>query len=83
MVDETPELGWQTTLDEAIRSTVADGEMVIRWFSIVEVMDTNGDRGMWTLGSPNSEPWDVLGMLNYARIRQETIVTLADTYEED
>lgn len=47
-----------------------DGEMVTRWLTIVETIDSDGERGMWSLVPDDTKPWDTLGMLNFA-IQQE------------
>jgi hypothetical protein len=73
MVEETPKF-WQDRLDDAIRESLDEGEMVMRWLTVVEVMDEDGDRVLYTLTSPSLQSWEGLGMLRYAQAQQEFVV---------
>lgn len=41
-------------------------EMVTRWISIVEIIDANGTKMLWTLAPQEMRAWDSLGLLNFA-----------------
>lgn len=60
-------------LTEAVHS--AEDEMVIKWVCQIETVDAEGHRGMWTLASEGSTPWDKIGMLGYGLERQHANVT--------
>lgn len=41
-------------------------EMVTRWISIVEIVDANGTKMLWTLAPQEMRSWDSLGLLSFA-----------------
>lgn len=54
-----------------VESAMADAfresdEMVTRLVVCAEVIDANGERGLWTLAPDDATAWDTLGMLTYA-----------------
>ena len=57
-------------LDSAIADVLATHgtgtQMATRWVSVVEVIDGNGQRWLWSFPSPGLMRWDVLGLLDYA-----------------
>lgn len=60
----TPEI-----LRERLQDTIADAvrpEMVTKWIVIVETIDADGTRGLWTSQPASMRPWEELGMLQYA-----------------
>lgn len=67
-----------------VESAMADAfresdEMVTRWVVLVEVIDTNGERGLWTLAPDDATAWDTLGMLTYAtQLEQAALGNLDD-----
>lgn len=69
--DLGPEL--EQAIDRAISAVLAEhGQMVNRWLAMVEVVDTEGDRGMWTFTADGMKRWDALGMLQYGLIAEQT-----------
>lgn len=61
---------------DAIGQVMGDGgEMVTRWVALVEVIDAEGERGLWTLAADGQKAWDTLGMLDYARAVEHAAVT--------
>lgn len=41
--------------------------MLTRWVVLAEIVDAEGERGLWTLSAPDQRAWDTLGLLDYAR----------------
>lgn len=62
---------WAERIDDALRESMGEGEMVVRWVACIEYIDAEGSRGLYSIGSPNLESWDAIGMLRTALIRQE------------
>jgi hypothetical protein len=63
----------QAAIDRAISGVLADeSHMVNRWLAVVETVDPEGDRGIWTFTSDGMMRWDTLGLLDYARMLEET-----------
>lgn len=58
----------QRDLNDAIAQVLSRHEisMVTKWVALVEVIDGDGDRGLWALGSEGMTSWDTVGMLTYA-----------------
>lgn len=45
-------------------------DLVIKWVALVEVVDASGEehrRGVWALTPDDATPWDVLGLLEWAK----------------
>lgn len=62
----------EESLDAAIREVIAKHpenseapEMVTKWVTLIEVVDTNGNRGLWTATGDDVKAWDTLGLLQY------------------
>lgn len=57
----------------ALDSALAQHEKarMTRWIVLIEVIDEGGSYGLWTVGGPDSKPWDMLGMLEYAKTVQK------------
>lgn len=55
-------------LGDAMASVLARHErsMATKWVALIETMDGDGQRGIWTLTSSEATAWDTLGMLTYA-----------------
>lgn len=64
----------ETALDDAI-SRALPGEFVTRWVAVVEVIDGDGDRVLWTLADPALAPWDRLGLLHFAEAREVAAIS--------
>lgn len=43
------------------------GAMLTRWVLLLEVVDDQGERALWTIAAPDQKAWDTLGLLDYAR----------------
>ncbi|PWR08588.1 hypothetical protein DKT68_15340 [Micromonospora acroterricola] len=54
-------------LADAIANVLAEHEksMVTKWVALVESMDADGDRGLWTLTSDGVKAWDTVGLLQH------------------
>ncbi len=48
----------------------ASGEFVNRWVALIETVDEQGRRGIWTATSEGLTAWDSLGMLEFAKQRE-------------
>lgn len=87
--DEQAEVGPQieAELGEALGKIIGKHEtcMVLKWTALVETMDEKGERGLWTLTSPDVKAWDTVGMLQHAlHLQQSQTVWLAgDDDDED
>lgn len=45
-------------------------DLVIKWVALVEVVDATSEehqRGVWALTPENATPWDMLGLLEWAK----------------
>lgn len=72
--EETDPIGdFEEELHEAIDGLVKKyGDMMaVKWTAVIHFLDTDTDEGIWLASSPNTMPWDVLGMLRYASVRQD------------
>lgn len=58
----------EQAVSEAVSGIMRDrrGDMVVKLIVLVEIMDKDGDRGMWICESPGMATWDEHGMLGYA-----------------
>lgn len=65
-----------TRLQRGIESSVDNGEMLVKWVAITEVMDADGDRGTWVAHSEDSTIWDTLGLLDFAVTRMHSQVDM-------
>ena len=54
-------------MDTAIRATVTEHEhgVVTKWVALVESVDPDGERGLWTLTSDGIKSWETSGMLQF------------------
>lgn len=69
-------------VENALAQAFSDnGDMVTRWALVAEVIDTDGERGLWTLAPEDATGWDTLGMLTYAT-QMEQAKAVAD-YEDE
>lgn len=69
---------------QAIEATIGQHEpgLVTRWVALIESVDTDGERGLWTLASKDAKKWDIAGMLTYG-IHLEQARTLEDKLNGD
>lgn len=70
-------------LEQAIDRAVSDvfastGQMVNRWLAVIEVVDEEGDRGLWTFTAGGMKRWDSLGMLAEAQLAEQAAVLRGD-----
>jgi hypothetical protein len=75
----------QKAMDTAIREVVsAEGAaMVTRWVTLVEAIDADGARVMWGFAPDNAKRWDILGMLQFALMREQAGTLIEMQSEED
>lgn len=59
-------------LAEVFRKT--DDSVMVKYLAVAEVIEQNGERGLWCISSPDMKKWETLGFLEYA-----THLELADT----
>jgi hypothetical protein len=55
-------------IDEAIRE--AERGVATKWVLLIESVNPDGERGMWTLTSPDVMAWDTGGALLHALVLQ-------------
>jgi hypothetical protein len=61
----TPEEIRDRVGDSFSQALSGEGEMVTRWVALVEVLDTDGQRAVYSLASSDAKAWDTLGLLTY------------------
>ncbi len=86
--EEQAEAGRQieAELGEAFGKIIGKHEtcMVLKWTALVETMDDKGERGLWTLTSPDVKAWDTVGMLQHAlHIQQSQTLWGPDEDDDD
>jgi len=57
-------------LNDAISQVISRHEhngLVTKWVALIESLDGNGNRGMWTATSDGLTAWDTVGMLEHAQ----------------
>jgi hypothetical protein len=55
---------------EAVAALIREinpGAMATRFVLLVEVIDADGERALWTLAPPEQRRWDTLGLVDFAR----------------
>ena len=53
-------------IGDAIEGAVSDNSgMVTKWVAVVEYLEADGDRALWTLSGDETRPWDAMGLLRY------------------
>lgn len=58
----------QAKLDAAIKAVMAaHGNVVIKWAAAIEVLESNGERALWTVAPEGQKKWDTLGLLEFAK----------------
>lgn len=53
-----------------------------RWLVVMEIIDESGNYGLWTIGGPDTKPWDMLGMLSYAETVQKADIVKPEEDDE-
>ena len=62
----------QAFLDETVKGC---GDMFVsKWVLTMEYIDASGERAIWLTDSENNAPWDVMGLLEYARNHFHTMI---------
>ncbi len=54
---------------------VDPGTMPVKFVLLLEVIDRDGDRALWTAAGPNMTAWDTVGMLGHAMHVQQADTT--------
>lgn len=60
----------QAIADGLAQAVAGEGEMLVKWVAIVETMDSNGERGLWSMAAPDMKRWETLGFLETARAEE-------------
>lgn len=69
-------------MGEAISQALYDqDQMVTRWVAVVEFVDADGVRMLWSLAPKDAKPWDSIGLLGFA-VQLEQARTIAAVSEE-
>ena len=57
----------ERVIGDAISGAVAQHErgFVTKWVALVESVDPDGTRGLWTMTSPDVKAWDTVGLLQH------------------
>ena len=55
----------QEKIGDAISKVLSEfeGSLVVKFICAVDVMQANGERGLWSFTSPDATRWDIYGML--------------------
>lgn len=48
-----------------------EGGFVTRWIALIEIIDNEGQRGLWTTTSDELTAWDTCGLLTHALHMQQ------------
>lgn len=69
--------GEQRFAIEVAQDAIADlvqkldpGSMVTRYIVLIEVVDSDSDRGVWHFTAPGASAWDTLGLLEYGKSQE-------------
>lgn len=57
----------QAIADGLAAAVATEGEMLNGWVAIVETIDANGERGLWSMAAPEMKHWQTLGFLEAAK----------------
>lgn len=90
MTDEDREnSGWTPEKNEAMQQELLEALskilqkfeacMVTKYVVLVETVDEQGQRGLWTCESEGMVPWESLGLVEYARQVVQARVTWRET----
>ena len=74
----------RAAMDSAIRVTVGENErgVVTKWVALIESVDPDGERGLWTLTSDGIKTWETCGMLQFG-LHLEAAREVADRLNGD
>jgi hypothetical protein len=62
-----------------VLSKADPGTMAVKFCLVLEVIDRDGDRSLWTAAGPDVKAWDTVGMLQHAlhiQMAQTTAFTI-------
>lgn len=70
----------ETAINAAIEQVIRDheGGFTLKWVALVETVDPDGERGVWTMTSADVKAWDTLGLLEYGRQKQNAQIMRND-----
>lgn len=72
----------EARLNDAIGQIMREeGEMATRWIALVEVIDSDGERGLRTMTSEDLSAWDSKGLLTQA-LDVERAATIAQAIRD-
>jgi hypothetical protein len=57
---------------------IGNPEMAVKWVALIETMDANGKRGLWTATSDGVTAWDTKGILAHATDLQTSQTMLSE-----
>lgn len=57
----------EAAIDKAINEAVGTHErgFVTKWVALIETVDPEGERGLWTFTSEDVKAWDTVGLLQH------------------
>lgn len=65
-------------IEQALGSAIAEvmnnlgGGFVVKWISLIEIINDDGHRGLWTTTSDGLTAWDTCGLLTHALHMQQS-----------
>ena len=65
--DITSKLG-----DSIAEALTEEGDFVLKWFTVIEVISKDGQKDVWRIVSDDCEVWDFLGLLDYVKQKTRT-----------
>jgi hypothetical protein len=75
----------EKAVGEAIQNTVSEheGGFVTKWVALVESVDPEGARGLWTMTSDDLKAWDTVGLLQHGLHLQQWQTINRNAEDED
>ena len=67
----------QSKVADAIANAFSGGHFVTKWVAVVEVLQEDGERALWTLANDSCESWDISGLLHHAVGMEQAQLSLA------
>jgi hypothetical protein len=54
-------------LNDAISKIINEegASFISKWIALVEVIDENGEKSLWSMSSEDLAPWDKIGMIEF------------------
>jgi len=74
----------ERVIGDAIQNAVGQHErgFVTKWVALVESVDPDGQRGLWTMTSEDVKAWDTVGLLQHGLHLQQA-QTLAARFDDE